>query len=439
MADPTRRSTRFSMRSKQIGQLLLENGDVKAEQVAQALKVQEQKGGLIGQILQEMAAASMQAVAAALLKQVQVTDVKCEELVVPPDVTALVPRELCEVERLCPFERLGGLLCVVMGNPLNRKAITQVEERARLKVKSFKATWPKISELIQRAYGEAEAPPAPEEPAPAQAEGGGEVLTVEDAVVPPAADTYEAAPAPPPEAPAIVRSAARPSDSWRQRAVEAPAEAKVTGLDTMDTDQPEVIETTGRGLRRPAKKAPEPEEAPESKVEKKAKVNVDLDALDFTSAEVVAGADEGVEEMEEVAPAGAAPRPVIAPRALTGPMTKLKTVPDSYFYADGVAPPEGERAEELLSLLETLPVATVVAESIGDYQEQLKAKAPPPAKPAPKPIELEPAPAASLVAVAISEAEFNKLVASLGEDPVGEWDWQYAAPGPVSVISYDEN
>jgi hypothetical protein len=42
-------------------------------------------------------------------------------------------------------------------------------------------------------------------------------------------------------------------------------------------------------------------------------------------------------------------------------------------------------------------------------------------------------------AVAISEAEFNKEVASLVEDPVGEWDWQYAAPGPVTVTAYEES
>ena len=161
MADASRRSSRFSMRSKQLGQLLLENGDVQAEQVAAALKQQEQQGGLVGQILQANGACTDAAIAAALLKQVQVTDVRCDELAVAPDVLELVPRELCEAERLCPFERLGNLLCLVMANPLNRKAITQIEEKTRLKVKSFKSIWAPISQLIDRSYG---APPPEEAP-----------------------------------------------------------------------------------------------------------------------------------------------------------------------------------------------------------------------------------------------------------------------------------
>src|SRR5687768_7015479 len=102
MADASRRSSRFSMRSKQLGQLLLENGDVTAEQVAQALKVQEQQGGMVGQILREQGIVAEGVIAGALLKQVQVTDIKCEELAVPGEVAQLVTREMCETEKLCP-------------------------------------------------------------------------------------------------------------------------------------------------------------------------------------------------------------------------------------------------------------------------------------------------------------------------------------------------
>jgi tetratricopeptide (TPR) repeat protein len=73
--------------------LLLENGDVTAEQVAAALKHQEENGGLVGQILVANGDCADTAISAALLKQVQVTDIKCDELAIPPDITALVPRE----------------------------------------------------------------------------------------------------------------------------------------------------------------------------------------------------------------------------------------------------------------------------------------------------------------------------------------------------------
>src|SRR5258708_5568358 len=123
MATDGRRSSRISLRSKQLGTLLVEAGDVQAEQVADALRTQVQLGGLIGQILQASGACEGQAIAAALIKQIQITDVQCDDMHPGPEVMQLVPRETCETARLCPFERLGNLLCVVMGNPLDRKSI----------------------------------------------------------------------------------------------------------------------------------------------------------------------------------------------------------------------------------------------------------------------------------------------------------------------------
>lgn len=441
MADPSRRSTRFSMRSKQLGQLLLENGDVQAEQVAAALKQQEQQGGLIGQVLQQMGACTGQAVAAALLKQVQVTDVKCEELIVGPEISELVAREVCESERLCPFERLGNLLCLVMANPLNRKAITAIEEKTRLKVKSFKSIWAPINDLIQRTYaaaGEApveavdEAPAASdesnlppldinfggEEPSPAGEQG---ILEIPPAV------PVEEAPAPAPR---------------RPRQPEAPSGPRIDGIDSLDESRAEVIEINKRGLSARAKR-PDDVAPPKPKPEKKAKINVDLDALDLSSGEVVAGAgeaaEEGLEEIEHTPNAARKHYPELV---------VLNAIDDKYFYAEGPAP-RGPRSDELLDLVESLPVAEVIAQSIGDYDVQKRekaAKAAPPAEKsvlkqsvASRPLELQPSPAGVLTAVLISENEFQRHVANLGEDPVGEWDWQFAASGPVAVQVYEEN
>ena len=126
MADFSRRSSRTSMRSKLLGQLLVENGDCTAEHVNTALAAQEKQGGLLGAILQvNTGLCDANQIAHALQKQVQVTDVQCDDLMLGPDVTGLVTKEFCIHEKLCPFEILGGTLCVVMGNPLNRKAISE--------------------------------------------------------------------------------------------------------------------------------------------------------------------------------------------------------------------------------------------------------------------------------------------------------------------------
>jgi hypothetical protein len=441
------------MRSKQLGQLLVENGDVDADQVAQALKLQEERGGLLGYILREQNWCQEQAIINALLKQVQVTDVKCDELYVPPDVAGLVARETCEMEKLCPFERIGNMLCIVMGNPLNRKAISSIEETTKLKVKSFKAVWPKIHELIERTYSQ-EAAPAEE-----LSLGGGSddlSLSLETAEVPaigdvPSLDLEEPlAPVPldepldlggDPAPKAIPASKGVPSGVSSRRLKQEPQQARIKGLDSLsDGSEAEMINTDDRGLtKRRGFSLP----SPLPKAKKNAKVNVDLDTLDLSEGEVLAAAgDEQLEGHDEIA--FAAPLPATR-RILGDRFVELKPVKDAYFYDDAGAP--AEKAEEFFDLIDSLPKAEVLAQSIGDFERAQNSKnqsavaAAVGTKPsmAGRPIQLQPAPYEAVQPTLISEGEFQKLVGVSAEDPVGEWDWAFIAPGPVTVQPLEEN
>ncbi|MFH0938346.1 MAG: hypothetical protein V1899_03575 [Planctomycetota bacterium] len=422
MADATRRSNRFSVRSKQLGQLLLDNGDVTAEQVMQALAIQEEHGGMLGAVLRDLGFCNESAIAQALLKQVQVTDVQCSDLQVTSNVAQLLTRETCETEKLCPFELLGNLLCVVMGNPLNRRAITQIEDRTHLKVKSFKCIWPKINDLIQRTYTEDESAALEDEPA-----------IIENA-------------APSVELPVEIEASSAVVRQWQP---EKSSEPKIEGLENLNEAFVEVIETNRRGLIKRQSRFVD-QESPKPKIEKKAKVNVDLDTLDLSQGEVIKGAADD-ESLEEIKHAAATASKLLIRHG--GAIVLLKLVRDSYFYAEGNAPKE--RTDELLDLIETLPLAEVVAQSLGEYESQvalssgkvqqtgnLEQKAANVAfsvVESDRSQELQPLLVASIAAVLIGEDEFQKTVATLIEDPVGEWDWKYTAAGPVAVLEYEEN
>src|SRR4029079_15836047 len=126
-------------------------------------------------------------IAQALAKQVQVTEVQCEELQATEDSMQHITEDFCLHEKLCPFELLDNILCVVMGNPLNRKSVTDIELLTHTKVKTFKAPWQKIHDLIERSYAahlavmRGEPPPPPPlknqahpEPLPLDMDSGGE-------------------------------------------------------------------------------------------------------------------------------------------------------------------------------------------------------------------------------------------------------------------------
>jgi lipopolysaccharide/colanic/teichoic acid biosynthesis glycosyltransferase len=86
---------RRKRRGNEIGQLLLRNGDIKAESLRAALHLQEQQGGQIGRILVQMGACTERAVAQALIKQLQLA----REAGTPENVS-LVAREHPEIAGL---------------------------------------------------------------------------------------------------------------------------------------------------------------------------------------------------------------------------------------------------------------------------------------------------------------------------------------------------
>ncbi|MCZ7649003.1 MAG: hypothetical protein M5U26_27730 [Planctomycetota bacterium] len=210
-----------------------------------------------------------------------------------------------------------------------------------------------------------------------------------------------------------------------------------------------------RGLRRSNRPtfADEPINLPKGE----ARINVNLDELDVDeAAEVVETGEmehEDSESLEEIsASAGrpstarGAPRAAPAKTALRKPAVEgfapFEEVDLAYFYADGIAPPEDAEPDPgLLELVENLPVAELVAESLDEYKASLEAEAEPEPAPAAQdrklPVEAQPAPAEPVPAVTLSDEEFKKLINGLDVDPIGEWEHTYAEQGPLEVVAYD--
>ena len=459
MADQSRRSSRTSMRSKPLGQLLAENGDVSTAQVSQAVRAQEEQGGMLGAILQRMGACGPEAIGQALSKQVQVTDIQCEDVDVARDAVKLVPREFCGKEKLCPFEKLDNLLCVVMGNPLNRKAISEIEGMSRMKVKAFKAPWPKISELIDRAYSSERAPAQ----SPAKSRQPVEDLSFdlqdvpavkpgkkveiespadEDFIIPAAElDENPAGPTGILEIPVDnIRLPSHAGMPAQAIAKPPPVQPKIKGLDDLDFTGGELVDVVPRkigGVAAPAKKA----------ALKIAQVNVDLDRFDASAATETFGTQPPeADAMEEIQhrQIGAAEDRNAGPA-----LVALKIVPDGYFYA-GTAPKNAPRSDDLMDIIEALPVAEVVAESLAEFKQKKS-----PATPAHTSesdswsalaasgmagnrMNLQRAPVTPMAAIRLGEGEFQKLTLTQVEDDLGEWDWNFASMGPVPVDAFEE-
>jgi hypothetical protein len=409
-----RRSTRVQSRQKPLGEILIASEAISTEQLTRALKIQDKGGkGLIGQILISIGACSDVDVSQALSRQFRISTVEMERIEIPAEVAGLVSQEVCQEHRLIPFEKLGKTLCLAMANCLNRKAINQIEEDTKLKVKPFNCSWIEIREAIQRVYAEGQVKAAPGEAKAAQA----------------AAET---------EAVAAELEASGSDDELRP--FTGQAKAVIEGLEDLDAGEAEVVATTERGLASRHLKKRQARREERAKVMGTGKgvvgklIAPDLDKFFGGVPEVidlrqvdddeVGDAELPIAEelaasvaafAEQAAPA-APPEEAEAPEAAAEPEVEAKPAPVAAAEEDEyeLLPAHGAGAEYAAEpQVETIAAAEAVAE------------------------ELQPAAALYKLTeadgVLISDEEWAGMEADLELDPVVAWEATYACAGPVTA------
>ena len=139
--------------AKRLGELLVERKVISAEQLASALKTQHEKGGLLGQILVELGYTNEEAVAQSLTAQYGFPYLPLKHYSIDQELLHLIPENVARQYCLVPLDRIGDTLTVAMADPLNAKAVEDIEMLSRCSVQVFVTTMSDITEAIKRHYG----------------------------------------------------------------------------------------------------------------------------------------------------------------------------------------------------------------------------------------------------------------------------------------------
>ena len=145
---PTRRII-----TKQLGELLCEKGVINDAQLDKALKIQKEKGGLIGQILVMLGYAKEEEIAQVLTVQYGYPYLPLQSYEINDDMIKLIPENVCKQYNLIAIDRMGSLLTITMSNPLNVQAIEDIEMLTGCKVQVFISTMTDINNAVIRYYG----------------------------------------------------------------------------------------------------------------------------------------------------------------------------------------------------------------------------------------------------------------------------------------------
>lgn len=138
--------------SKQLGELLIERGIISEAQLENALKIQREKGGLIGQILVILGFAKEDEIAQSLTVQYGFPYLPLDCYEINSEAIKLIPVNVATQYNLIPIDKIGDLLTIAMSNPLNVQAVEDIELITKCKVQVFVSTMTDISNAIQKYY-----------------------------------------------------------------------------------------------------------------------------------------------------------------------------------------------------------------------------------------------------------------------------------------------
>jgi hypothetical protein len=136
---------------QRIGEILIEEGTVLAEEVARA--AEEKRHSPILEALQGAGLASRQDLSRFLAAAYQIPHVSIASLSISDDVIAAIPRDLAAKHEVVPVERAGGILFVAKANFFNRAAVSDVRKATGLKVKVVVAPELEVHGALKKYYG----------------------------------------------------------------------------------------------------------------------------------------------------------------------------------------------------------------------------------------------------------------------------------------------
>jgi type IV pilus assembly protein PilB len=142
--------------NKQLGELLIERGILTQAQLDKAIVVQQERGSLIGEILVELGFAKEEDIAQALTAQYGFPYLPLSNYDINPEIINIVPGRVARQYLLIPIDKIGNNLTLAMSNPLNVQAIEDVELLSGCSVQTFVSTSSDIKRAIEKYYKDKE-------------------------------------------------------------------------------------------------------------------------------------------------------------------------------------------------------------------------------------------------------------------------------------------
>ncbi len=137
----------------QIGELLVRENLITAEQLDTALKHQRQNGGRLGSVLIGLGLVDDDDITSVLSRQYGVPSINLSYFEIDPSVIKLIPVETARKYLIIPLSRVGSTLTIATADPTNVFAMDDIKFMTGFNVEPVVASEVSIQEALEKYYG----------------------------------------------------------------------------------------------------------------------------------------------------------------------------------------------------------------------------------------------------------------------------------------------
>lgn len=142
-----------NMKKKMLGEMLVNGGLLKEEQLSRALEEQKRRGGRLGEILLDLGFLNEHNLATFLGRQLHLPFIEIDKQLVDPESVTLIPADMARRLMAIPLYRDKEALVVAMADPLNIFGLDDIAKAAGREIRQVVATRSDIKRAIDRYCG----------------------------------------------------------------------------------------------------------------------------------------------------------------------------------------------------------------------------------------------------------------------------------------------
>ena len=148
--EPKRMAGIQRITNKRLGEILTHGGLVTPEQLEEVLQIQKKSGGLLGEMLVDRNYLTERDVAQAIATQFGVPYLSPKQYYTSAAVAKMIPVEVMKKHLLVPLDRMGDVLTICLGGPVEPEVLETIEKSTGCVVQIFVAIARDIRETIEK-------------------------------------------------------------------------------------------------------------------------------------------------------------------------------------------------------------------------------------------------------------------------------------------------